>query len=655
MTGPRVLQVINEMGAGGAERVAAELARGPWTSCVVSSGGVRADELAADGVDVRPMRMARRSPLAMVRSVRDLRRAVRGFDPDVVLAHNVLVGIVAWLALHLMRRRPPLVTVFHGVAADDYASAARILSRTSDVVVAVSEAIARRLTAAGLRGPRLTVIRNAVPAPEHRERDAARRALDLPVGTDVVLCAARMVEQKRHDVLLRAWDQMPADAVLLLAGDGPLRAGLEESADHLGDRVRFLGTRDDVPELLSAADACVLTSDWEGLPMVVLESMAAGRPMVATDVDGVREALGDGAGVLVPAGDPGAVARGLRDVLDDAGKRDRVVRAAHDRIAADHDPAVVLDRYDAVLRDARLAPARPGRLWVGLRAASAGVLVFAAVLAGVLAAPAGYQGTVGMIARPDAGGSSVASGEAPSTGYGEVVALALPALPELATSPSILDGVSSDVPGAPSGTAIRPDVSVELLPGSGVARVSVRNDDPDTAAALAQALAARIEASRPLAPAGTLSPVDARAVVTEVSPGTTIGAALALLAGLVAAAVVAALLLPRRRSVPHAALLRAVTATGRAPVAVLDVADPVLRERLRLLAGDTVPRVVAAGPGLEDPVRALAADLEASRPEPGGRRPVVAVADRRRTGTGDLTGTVAALPADADLLAVVLV
>ncbi len=658
MSGPRVLQVINEMGTGGAERVVAELARGgDRHSCVLSSGGVRADELAAEGIEVRPMRLVRRSPFAILGAVRDVRRAVRGFGPDVVVAHNVLVGIVAWVALHLSRRRPPLVTVFHGVSADDYPGAARTLSWTSDAVVAVSEAIARRLTAAGLRGTRLSVIRNAVPVSTAPDRSAARRSADVPADAFVVLCAARMVEQKRHDVLLRAWDQMPSDALLLLAGDGPLRSGLEDSAAHLGDRVRFLGARDDMDALLAAADVTVLTSDWEGLPMVVLESMAAGTPMVATDVDGVREALGDGAGVLVPPGDPGAVARALRGLHDDPARRDAVARTARGRVVAEHDPALVLSRYDGVLRDARLAPVRPGRLWVAVRAALAGVLVFAAVLAGVLTAPVSYQGTISMVARPATGNSAVISGgNVASTGYGEVVSLALPALPELATSPTLLAGVASEVPGAPTPDALRSDVAVELVPGSGVARVSVRADDPDVAAGLTEALARRIEAQDALAPAGTLAAVDSRAVVSEVSPGTAVGGALALLAGLVTAAAVAALLLPRRRPVPHASLLRAVAGAGREPVAVLDVTDPVLGERLRLLAGGAVPRVVAAGPGLEDPVRALAAGLDPARQGDGRPgRPVVAVADRRRTGADELAGAVAALPADAELLAVVLV
>ena len=112
-----------------------------------------------------------------------------------------------------------------------------------------------------------------------------------------------MVPQKRHDVLLDAWAQLTGGELLLLAGDGPERHDLEERARPLGDRVRFLGNRSDVSMLLAAADVTVLTSDWEGLPISILESLAAGRPVVATDVDGVREILGPGGGRLVPRGD----------------------------------------------------------------------------------------------------------------------------------------------------------------------------------------------------------------------------------------------------------------------------------------------------------------------------------------------------------------
>lgn len=680
----RVLHAINEMGDGGAERMVADLVRagsgpvpagsgppaGRWTSAVLSSGGRRAEELAAEGVATFRMPRVRRGPLSLLRGVLAARRAVRRSAPDVVVAHNVLVSVVLWSALHTLRRRPALVTVFHGVGATDYRRAARLLSTTSDVVVAVSGAIAGRLRAAGLTGTRLTVVRNAVPAPVPApapgDRRRARRLLGLPEDRAIVLCAARMVPQKRHDVLLEAWALLPGDAVLLLAGDGPLRARLETAAAPQGDRVRFLGTRADVDDLLRAADATVLTSDWEGLPMAVLESLAAGRPVVATDVDGVHEVLGGGAGLLVPPRDPDAAAAALARVLGQPATSASLVRAGTAVLARDHDPATLLDRYDEVLRGARHSGphGRPGRLWVATAAALAGLVVAAAVFAGALAQPRVYQGRIGIVAQPASGAAAsavlAASG---STSYGEVVALALPSLPELATGPTLLGAAVAQVPGAPSPQELRPDVGVELLPGSGVAQISVRSGDPALAGRLTEAVTEQVVRTRLLAPAGELRALDRQASVIRVSASPTLAAALALLAGLVAAAGAAAVLLPRRRDPgrEYAALLRALGDTGRDPVAVLDGSDPVLARRVQVLARDAGRplRVVAAGPGLEDRVRLLRDELGpdlpmADRGRPDAPASVLAVADRRRTRTDDLAGTVTALPDSGALLAVVL-
>ncbi|WP_226366730.1 glycosyltransferase [Pseudonocardia sp. ICBG162] len=664
----KVLQVVNEMGTGGAERVVADLARHGtglgWDTVVLSSGGVRADELAAQGYCTETMPLVRRTPAGILRGALAVAAAVRRHRPDVVLAHNVLVGLVCRLAAHTRRRSPTPVTVFHGVAAEDYPAAARLLSRTADVVVAVSAAVADRLRAAGLHDTRIAVLRNAVTPPVLPDRAEARRALDLPDDAGVALCAARLVPQKRHDVLLDAWRSVPGRPVLLLAGDGPLRAGLEDRAADLGDRVRFLGARDDMPTLLAAADVAVLTSDWEGLPMVVLEAMAAGLPVVATDVDGVREALGPrgdapAAGLLVPPGDPAAVVAALNRLADPR-RREALAAAGRARVAAEHDPAAQAAGYDALLRDARaVGTGGPGRIWLGAVAALAGLATAVAVLLAVALGPGTEQATVTLVARPDAGAtiSLNTARSVVSTSYGEVVSLALPALPEIATGPSLLGRAAAAVPGGPDPEQLRRAVSVELVPASGLARISVRDPDPARAAALAEAVADQVVAADVLDPAGRLVPVDTRAAVTPVATSTTLAAALALLAGIVVAVVTGAALLPRRRATPHTALLRAVAAAGRGPVAVLDAADPVLVDRIRLLAGPDVTRVVPAGPGLETDARRITEALALrDGPVDGRARPgaVVALADPRRTRTDDLTGTLAAVPERERVLAVVL-
>ncbi|SFW78149.1 glycosyltransferase [Amycolatopsis australiensis] len=349
----RVLHVISEMGAGGAETLVAGMAgRGEeygWVSAVASAGGFRADALAAAGTPVFPVPLARRSKTGVLKAAWAVRHAIKRFRPDVVLAHNVGASLVARLAL--AGRRRPLLTVFHGVAAADVPAAARILRRVSDRVVAVSPATADRLAAAGL--DRLVVVRNAVFArPPVFGRAEVRASLGVPERTPVALCLARLEPQKRHDVLLDAWAAVGGDAVLWLAGDGSLRADLERRAAELGRRIEFLGTRTDVPDLLAAADVTVLTSDWEGLPLAVLESMAAGRPVVATDVGGVGEVLAGGGGLVVPPGDPAATAGALNTLLFDPAARAAAAADALRTVEREYDPHTVMKSYDELLRTA---------------------------------------------------------------------------------------------------------------------------------------------------------------------------------------------------------------------------------------------------------------------------------------------------------------
>lgn len=336
----RVLHVISEMGAGGAEALVSGMALAGgdvgWESAVASGGGFRVSSLRAASVPVFDVPVARRSPLGVLRAARAVRTAVRSFRPDVVLAHNVSASLVARIAAP----RRPVVTVFHGVAEADVPGAVRVLRRVSTGVVTVAAAARERLLDAGLDS---VVIPNAAfPSLPSADRATVRARLGTPLSVPVALCPARLEPQKRHDVLLAAWAQVPGDCELWLAGDGSLRAELEERADG---RVRFLGTRTDVRDLFEAADVTVLTSDWEGMPIALLESLAAGRPIVASDVDGVREVLAGGGGVMVPRRSPGQTAKALRGLLFSPTARS--VAASHDGSADAH---TLMKSYDELLR-----------------------------------------------------------------------------------------------------------------------------------------------------------------------------------------------------------------------------------------------------------------------------------------------------------------
>lgn len=351
----RVLHVISEMGTGGAEALVAGMARSGgqfgWQSAVASGGGHRAEALRALGVPTFTVPVAQRKAAGVLRATTATKAAIRSFQPEVVLAHNVSASLVARLAV--LPRRLPLLTVFHGVAETDYTGAARILKHTSRTVVAVADVTADRLRAAGVPDP--VVIPNAVfPQPERVDREAVRAVHGVAPDVPVALCPARLEPQKRHDVLLEAWAKLDGEAVLWLAGDGSRRDTLRLRAAELGieDRVRFLGNRCDVPDLLAAADVTVLTSDWEGMPIAVLESLAAGRPVIATDVDGVRQALAGGGGVTVPRRDPAATADALRSLLFNAHARTELGEAGRASVQREHDPRLLMRSYDELLRTA---------------------------------------------------------------------------------------------------------------------------------------------------------------------------------------------------------------------------------------------------------------------------------------------------------------
>lgn len=195
--------------------------------------------------------------------------------------------------------------------------------------VAASEAQRRELVARGVSGDAVRVIHSGIDCrPFGLEgRAMARAALGLPQEVPVVLVPARLVAVKGHTTLLRALPALlprfPA-LVTLLAGEGPLRQDLEGEARALGldSSVRFLGTRDDMPRLLAAADLVVLPSLVEGLPAAILEAFAARRAVVASDVGGVAEALRDGTeGRLVPPRASEALAATMAELLDDPARR----------------------------------------------------------------------------------------------------------------------------------------------------------------------------------------------------------------------------------------------------------------------------------------------------------------------------------------------
>ncbi|WP_377323497.1 glycosyltransferase [Pimelobacter simplex] len=352
----RLLTIISELGVGGAEVVAVRLALAAAADGhevrVASTPGFRVAELEAAGVDHLPLRLVGRRLTDLASSLRRLRTLA---PPDLVHAHNPKPATLARLAFG---RRAPIVTTLHGVSEAEVGRAASLLEKTSDRVVVVAPHLAVQLERHGYPAARIDVVANTIePLPDY-PRERARRELGLAPDAVVGVCLARMVDQKRHDLLLEAWSRLPQPAVLLLAGDGPHRAHLTARSGMLGltDRVRFLGERTDVPRLLAAADFAVLPTDWEGLPISVLEAIGAGVPVVASGVPGVVDHFAGAVRIVRPGSVP-ALVEALDQVAGTPAVRQALAERGREVAARRFGPERMLAQYRQIY--ARLAGEAP--------------------------------------------------------------------------------------------------------------------------------------------------------------------------------------------------------------------------------------------------------------------------------------------------------
>jgi hypothetical protein len=258
-----------------------------------------------------------------------------------------------------------------------------------------------------------------------------------------------------------------------------------------------------------------------------------------------------------------------------------------------------------------------------------------------------YESRVAVLAVPATQTDSAAQ-------YGEVAALAMPAVVQLVHSASVLDAAAQAAHSTPR--EIADGVTVELVPASGLARLSVRASSADRASAAVSAVAKAVMDANLLAPAGRLRLLDERPDTTKVAPDWRLATGLALAAAVAAAIATAAARSLRRPRTGETAVRAAVVAAGvRHPVALVREDDPGLVDRLTALcvAAARPVRVIAADAGLTAQAEALAASLPDKADEPGEGTAVIAVADAE-TEQGDLTAALAVLPASSVLVAVVL-
>ncbi|MFI5459064.1 MAG: glycosyltransferase [Isosphaerales bacterium] len=280
--------------------------------------------------------------------VRELTGRLLEWDPDVLCCHGYKADLVGLLASR--RAGVPAIAMSHGWTAETwkvriYEAVDRACLRKMDRVVCVSEGQAEKVRHAGVRPDRVTVIRNAVRAERFDHANPADRGVleaMFPAAPErIVGSAGRLSYEKGFGVLIEAAaivSRSDPGAGFIHFGDGPLREAISRRIRELGLERRFIlaGFRDDLDRFLPHWDLSVLPSFTEGLPTVVLESYAAGVPVVATAVGGTPEAVSDGVdGYLVPPGDASALARRILDVLESVDRRRHMGMLGRRRIRAE--------------------------------------------------------------------------------------------------------------------------------------------------------------------------------------------------------------------------------------------------------------------------------------------------------------------------------
>lgn len=365
MNGMHIVHVLGSFEIGGAERVALSLVKtqlqnGARVTVVALSDAdpILQEQFHAVGATTRIfLRTMRGVDLLLARRLSKFFKAEK---VSLVHTHNPLANIYAAMAARWSKL--PVVYTKHGDAIDHGFRMwlRRRAARMNNTVVAVSEATAdMAMTLGEHAGERPQVIENGVDCevfqPNSESRSAMRTSLGMTDDQCVLGSIARLQPVKRHDIQLDAVEPLLNERVrIVVCGDGPLgetlNARVNDSANC--NFISMLGNRNDVGELLTAYDIFVLSSEREGLPLVILEAMASGTPVVATAVGGIPKVIEDGVnGFLVPEVSPDSFRTVLEKVLSLSPDRlAEIGRTARDHILAKYSTRAMAESYEAVYR-----------------------------------------------------------------------------------------------------------------------------------------------------------------------------------------------------------------------------------------------------------------------------------------------------------------
>lgn len=367
---PRIFHLITRLIDGGAVNALIPIATEMDEFNVTIGYGSEVDEhlvqtLHEHDVETKQFPLMRHyNPVTAVGAVGTIARYVQKQDFDIVHTHSTEAGIIGRIAANIADT-PHVAHTIHGVPfAEDRNDALnwfvekceKAVAPRTDRIISIADVITAEYLERGIgRADQYRTIPYGIDLTAFED---VSPATDLPGDGTRVLMVSRLAEGKGFHVLFDAVERIDReDFSVLIAGDGPLRSELEDRIAERGmaDRVHLLGYRNDIPRVMEASELLVLPSFREGTPLVIIEAMASGLPVVATDVAGIPEQVADGeSGYLVPPGDPDSLAEQIERLLHDPKTREAFGQAGRERSSRFTTDRMV-NQYNEVYKEATIS------------------------------------------------------------------------------------------------------------------------------------------------------------------------------------------------------------------------------------------------------------------------------------------------------------
>lgn len=352
----KILHIINDLRIGGAEKLVVEMLpllreRGHEVELLLFDGKDTPfkQELERTGITIHTLcsSISVYNPLHALL----LRKYINGYD--IIHAHNFTPQYYVAFAKLLFGKKVKLITTEHSTHNRRREIALfrpidKLVYKQYDSIACITQMVEKNLRNYIFTRKHIFTVNNGINTQVFQNAVQQDKAALLGISDDakVIMQVAGFREAKDQDCVIRSLLHLPKNVVAVFVGDGVRRAKCEELSKELGvsERVYFLGIRSDIPTLLKSADIVVMSSHWEGFGLAAVEGMAAGKPTIASNVEGLREVV-DGAGLLFENNNEKELAKVITDLLNDPDYYDRIAERCAQR-TLDYDIQKMIDEYE---------------------------------------------------------------------------------------------------------------------------------------------------------------------------------------------------------------------------------------------------------------------------------------------------------------------